>query len=101
MEREVAFYNSTLGMVRDARDRLVASGEPYKRPEDFFCEMIKSDTHMAKVKDSLIFQQKKMKAFEQRKERQHADRRSTHTLWIIFVIFWKLKSQKWVPVSDS
>jgi len=33
--------------------------------------MVKSDAHMARVKDELIFQQKKMDAFEKRKERQH------------------------------
>ena len=70
LEREVAFYNMTLGLVREGRDKLRALGEPYKRPKDFFCEMTKSDGHMAKVKENLLFQQKKMDAFEQRKRRQ-------------------------------
>lgn len=72
LEREVAIYNATLTAVREGRRRLVEEhGEPFERPEDFFCEMMKSDTHMARVKDELIFQQKKMEAFEKRKERQH------------------------------
>ena len=71
LEREVAIYNMTLEMVKAGRDELVRHGEPFQRPADFFCEMLKSDTHMAKVKDELIFQQKKMDAFEQRKARQH------------------------------
>ncbi|KAH8070162.1 hypothetical protein JL721_5387 [Aureococcus anophagefferens] len=70
LEREVAFYNMALGLVREGRDKLRALGEPYKRPKDFFCEMTKSDGHMAKVKENLLFQQKKMDAFEQRKRRQ-------------------------------
>ena len=70
LEREVGFYNMTLGLVRAGRDKLRALGEPYKRPPDFFCEMTKSDAHMAKVKENLLFQQKKMDAFEQRKKRQ-------------------------------
>lgn len=70
LRREVAFYNMTLDLVRSGRDALVGMAEPYKRPKDFFCEMAKSDTHMAKVKENVLFQQKKMEAFEQRKVRQ-------------------------------
>jgi len=70
LEREVAIYKLTLSCVADGRSRLELAGEPFLRPKDFFCEMIKSDAHMAKVKDELIFQQKKMDAFEKRKERQ-------------------------------
>jgi len=71
LEREVAIYSMTLDMAREGRRKLLAIGEPFRRPDDFFCEMLKSDTHMAKVKDELIFQQKKMDAFDQRKAKQH------------------------------
>ena len=70
LQRELAFYEQTLAAVKEARERLKTQGVGWKRPDDFFCEMIKSDSHMAKVKDKLIFEQKKMEAFEQRKERQ-------------------------------
>jgi rRNA-processing protein EBP2 len=46
---QVAFYQSALSAVVEGRRRLVAQGVPYKRPEDFFCDMLKSDGHMAKV----------------------------------------------------
>ncbi|KAJ8604315.1 hypothetical protein CTAYLR_002563 [Chrysophaeum taylorii] len=71
LEREVAIYNATLGLVKEGKHKLSELGEPVERPPDFFCEMLKSDAHMARVKDELIFQQKKMEAFEQRKARQH------------------------------
>lgn len=72
LAREVSIYNATLAAVAEGRRRLVEDhAERFERPEDFFCEMMKSDAHMAKVKEELIFQQKKMEAFEKRKERQH------------------------------
>lgn len=38
-----------LAAVREGRKRLLAHNVPYKRPEDFFCDMLKSDEHMVKV----------------------------------------------------
>ncbi|KAG6613969.1 RRNA-processing protein EBP2 [Phytophthora cinnamomi] len=64
LKREVAFYNNTLAAVRLAKDRLKAQGVAYKRPDDYFAEMLKSDAHMAKVKDKLIYEQKKISAVE-------------------------------------
>ncbi|KAG6623153.1 RRNA-processing protein EBP2 [Phytophthora cinnamomi] len=70
LKREVAFYNNTLAAVRLAKDRLKAQGVAYKRPDDYFAEMLKSDAHMAKVKDKLIYEQKKISAVEERKKSQ-------------------------------
>ena len=70
LARELAFYEQALAAVKEGRERLKTQGVGWKRPDDFFCEMLKSDAHMANVKDKLIFEQKKMEAFEQRKERQ-------------------------------
>jgi len=70
LKREVAFYNQTLASVRFARDRLKRENIAYKRPEDYFAEMLKSDAHMAKVKDKLIYEQKKITAVEERKKSQ-------------------------------
>lgn len=70
LARELAFYETALAAVKNGREQLKEAGVGWKRPEDFFCEMIKSDVHMARVKDRLIFEQHKMDAFEQRKQRQ-------------------------------
>jgi len=70
LARELAFYETALAAVKNGREHLKDAGVGWKRPEDFFCEMIKSDVHMARVKDRLIFEQHKMDAFEQRKQRQ-------------------------------
>ncbi|OQR98146.1 kinesin-like protein [Achlya hypogyna] len=70
LKREVAFYNQTLASVKDAKARLLKEKVPYKRPEDYFAEMLKSDAHMARVKDKLIYEQKKIAAVEERKKSQ-------------------------------
>jgi len=67
LKREVAFYDMALEAVHDGRKKCEACNIPFSRPEDFFAEMVKTDDHMAMVKDRLIFESKKMEAFEQRK----------------------------------
>jgi len=70
LKREVAFYNSALSGVKIAKKKLEALKIPYKRPDDYFAEMLKSDAHMARVKDKLIYEQKKITAVEERKKSQ-------------------------------
>lgn len=97
LKREVAFYDVALEAVKEARAKCQEAKIPFSRPEDFFAEMIKTDgeysfdcianeesihnrskipnsqkldvftDHMAKVKDRLIFENKKMEAVSQRK----------------------------------
>jgi rRNA-processing protein EBP2 len=72
LKREVAFYNLALEAVHMARKKCDEVKIPFSRPDDFFAEMVKTDEHMAKIKDRLIFETKKMEAFEQRKtNREH------------------------------
>lgn len=70
IEREVVFYNHALRAVQEGQKRLKALGVPTTRPSDYFCEQVKSDAHMARVKDRLLVEQKRMEAFEQRKNRE-------------------------------
>jgi len=69
IKREVAFYNSTRADVMKGMQFLVQSKVPISRPDDFFAEMLKSDTHMANVKSRLLKQQVKIKTFEEKKQR--------------------------------
>lgn len=48
--QQTAFYQVALASVKEGRKRLLAHKVPYQRPEDFFCDMLKSDEHMAKVR---------------------------------------------------
>ena len=43
-----------------------AASTPWQRPPDYYAEMIKSDEHMAKVKQQLMHEQEQMEAVEQR-----------------------------------
>jgi rRNA-processing protein EBP2 len=70
LKREMAFYQNSLQSVLNGCARLAQLGIAYRRPDDFMCEMVKDDAHMARIKDKLIFEQKKMEAFQQRKDRQ-------------------------------
>ena len=54
LEVEMAFYNQSLLAVKMGRQKLAAAKIPFKRPSDYFCEMLKTDNHMAKIKDKLI-----------------------------------------------
>lgn len=61
-------YGQALAAVLAARGELERLGVPHRRPDDYFAEMIKSDEHMQKVKDRLVFEQKKITAVENRKK---------------------------------
>ncbi|CAM9339182.1 unnamed protein product, partial [Ectocarpus fasciculatus] len=67
---QLAFYNHSLVAVEHGLAKLQAAGVPTLRPSDYFCEQMKSDAHMTKIKDNLILEEKKMEAFEQRKNRE-------------------------------
>jgi len=54
LEREMAFYNQSIQALHSGRKRLAALNIPLKRPADYFCENLKSDGHMAKIKVSFI-----------------------------------------------
>mmetsp|Transcript_22920 Transcript_22920/g.55262 ORF Transcript_22920/g.55262 Transcript_22920/m.55262 type:complete len:517 (-) Transcript_22920:97-1647(-) len=84
LKREVSFYDNALESVLLAREKCEEAGIPFARPEDFFAEMVKSDDHMAKIKDRLIFETKKMEAVERRKSNKEqtvmAKERHAHRL---------------------
>lgn len=47
-------------------------GIKWKRPDDYFAEMLKSDAHMEKLKSKLIFEKKRMETIETRKKQQQS-----------------------------
>ena len=46
--------------------RLEECGVPWHRPADYYAEMVKSDDHMLKVKEQLMFEQKSIEETAQR-----------------------------------
>jgi len=73
-EREVSFYKSTVAGCTEAQVYMERVGLKYKRPVDYFAEMLKTDTHMAKVRQSLLDQQKRIEAVEERRRQRELKR---------------------------
>jgi rRNA-processing protein EBP2 len=44
LKREVAFYNTALEAVHQAREECKKANVPFSRPDDFFAEMVKTDS---------------------------------------------------------
>jgi len=68
LKREAAFYSRSVAGVSQALSQLESLHIPYRRPNDFFAEMVKPDQHMAKVKASLLTEKRKMAVVEERKK---------------------------------
>ncbi len=64
------FYKQTLQGVKQAIVQLDHSGVPYKRPADFYAESVKPDSHMAKIKQVLINEKRKIEETEERKKQR-------------------------------
>lgn len=71
LERELSFYNQAISAAQQAVRKFEASGVQWRRPHDYYAEMVKSDEHMAKVKEQLLFETKQIEDSQQRrKERE-------------------------------
>ncbi|KAE9595417.1 putative eukaryotic rRNA processing [Lupinus albus] len=71
LARELAFYTQALEGTKQAFEKLHSTGQPFLRPPDYYAEMVKTDTHMVKVKGRLLAEKRKMEeADERRKARE-------------------------------
>ena len=71
--REKAFIDHAIGSAREGLGKLKALGVPTKRPDDFYAEMLKSDNHMARVRETI--EQKAKEIRERAKKRNDAMQR--------------------------
>lgn len=71
MARELAFYNGAKDAAEQAIAKLDQAGIQWHRPPDYYAESVKSDAHMAKVKQQLMFEQQAIEEAEQRWAVQH------------------------------
>ncbi|XP_022958567.1 probable rRNA-processing protein EBP2 homolog [Cucurbita moschata] len=72
LARELAFYTQALQGTRMALEKFQSLGLPFLRPPDYYAEMVKTDTHMVKVKGRLLMEQKKMEEAEERRKAREA-----------------------------
>lgn len=71
LRRELAFYKQALNAAVQGQALARQSNLPFSRPSDFFAEMVKSDEHMERVRQTLLDQKAGLKASEDaRKQRE-------------------------------
>ncbi|PKI65774.1 hypothetical protein CRG98_013846 [Punica granatum] len=72
LARELAFYTQALEGTRQAFEKLQKMEVPFLRPPDYYAEMVKSDSHMEKVKGRLLAEKRKIEEAEERKKAREA-----------------------------
>eukprot|EP00884_Botryococcus_braunii_P000296 jgi/Botrbrau1/10267/Bobra.0140s0020.2 len=71
LARELSFYTQALEAAKEGIRRFDAAGVGWKRPPDYYAEMVKSDEHMARIKQQLMFEERQiLEAQERRKQRE-------------------------------
>ncbi|CAO3609374.1 unnamed protein product [Mucor hiemalis] len=70
MARELAFYQQALEAAKLGRELVKKSGTEFTRPDDYFAEMLKSDEHMAKIRQKLLDESASLKASEDAKRQR-------------------------------
>eukprot|EP00727_Mastigamoeba_balamuthi_P003212 m51a1_g12889 hypothetical protein (343) ;mRNA; f:528-3216 len=66
-ERELVFCKQALEAAIDVCERLKEASVNYRRPDDYFAEMVKSDAHMLKIQERLAEEKQKASASEDAK----------------------------------
>ena len=61
-------YERTQDAVERGLELLAQNETKWKRPPDYYVEMVKSDKHMQRVKGALLQEKKRMKIVQQRKD---------------------------------
>jgi rRNA-processing protein EBP2 len=63
-----------LDAAKTAINRFEQAGTTWQRPPDYYAEMVKSDDHMARVKEQLLFETKKIEDSSQRRKERESKR---------------------------
>ncbi|KAJ2298493.1 RRNA processing protein [Coemansia sp. RSA 2611] len=70
LDRELKFYQQGLEAAIQGKAAVLKAGVPFTRPDDYFAEMVKTDTHMAKIREKLLTQQKSIQNAEEAKKQR-------------------------------
>ncbi|CAM6087456.1 unnamed protein product [Calypogeia fissa] len=68
LQREMSFYTQALEAAREAYQKFQALGIPFQRPTDYYAEMVKTDTHMLKIKDKLLQEKTNLEEMDERRK---------------------------------
>jgi len=72
VQREVGFFNIALSNVKKGLKQIKQQGLMLDRPTDYYAEMLKSDFVMAKIRNSLVQQEVRIRNFEEQKMKKHS-----------------------------
>lgn len=72
LAREMAFYTQALEGTRQAFDKLESMKLSFLRPPDYYAEMVKTDSHMLKIKGKLLVEKKRIEEADERKKAREA-----------------------------
>ncbi|KAJ3123722.1 rRNA-processing protein and EBNA1-binding protein ebp2 [Nowakowskiella sp. JEL0407] len=72
LKRELAFIQQALYAAEEGRKKIVSLGVKFSRPDDYYAEMVKSDEHMAKIRQRLLDEQQQIIASENAKKQREA-----------------------------
>ncbi|KAF8326985.1 eukaryotic rRNA processing protein EBP2-domain-containing protein [Cantharellus anzutake] len=71
LPRELAFYKQALYCANEAKSLAKKYSLPFSRPSDYFAEMVKSDSHMERIRQGLLNESAGIqKSEEARKQRE-------------------------------
>lgn len=68
LARELAFYTQALEGTRQAFVKFQTMNLPFLRPVDYYAEMVKTDSHMEKIKGRLLSEKKRIEEAEERRK---------------------------------
>ncbi|XP_071732687.1 probable rRNA-processing protein EBP2 homolog [Rutidosis leptorrhynchoides] len=68
LAREMAFYTQAIEGTRQAFVKFQSMGLPFLRPTDYYAEMVKTDSHMEKIKGRLLSEKKRIEEAEERRK---------------------------------
>lgn len=68
LARELSFYTQAQGGTMQIYEKFHSAGLPFLRPSDYYAEMVKSDTHMEKIKGRLLSEKRRIEEAEERKK---------------------------------
>ena len=100
LEREVAFYTQALAAFRTGKGELEKARVAWRRPDDYFAEMVKDDEHMRKVRERLKAEQESIAAAKQKREERESRKRAKEVMSQVAQEKVRQKKQQMLKVDD-
>ncbi|KAI3735189.1 hypothetical protein L6452_14679 [Arctium lappa] len=66
LNRELAFYTQALEGTRQTFVKFQTMGLPFLRPSDYYAEMVKTDSHVEKIKGKLLIEKRRIEEADER-----------------------------------